>query len=679
MSASSESDDEEALLERLVALKSKQPDRSAVSAASEKGHRPTLHAAHQLTNATPSGLGRSLAGTAQPPQLLAADASHTAGASSAWLSGPFPAPAETDLELELLLEAERAQQLLILRGRLARLCGEQGLHTPPMNAFERWRMLGAWNDASGPPDIPGAASAGRDGGVAAGGGTSKARCEAADPLLPLRAACCACPESTLAGAAHVRLRPPNAWLQDDLCRAGIDRGAAGEIATAMADASGAAAGAVRERRKQLQAAEVGETRGLLRDGGDGAPAKKKTRRGATGASGGGSGADVTGGSSDRAMGGSRACGYHGTAGVAASPAAQSDPVDVQEVDADTVRLAWRGHSACLTRAMLCKLRSLFLHTAGLAGQGAQQGTTPGETGAKGGLANPDRDPDPNALVGGGCLTAQDDSVGSGSGDDTASGGGGDRPLTPVGVERAFRLCALRLLLRYESIGCAGMHASIGGGVHSVLRQHLGVRFECCASPLNAFHGAAAYCSAFADTDAPFGSLGSFSAFAPTNGAYELNPPFVPGLIDAAVDHALRLLSRAAAASEALTFVLVLPGWLDSLGYAAVAQSPHTRNRLLVAAVDHGFVDGAVHVRPSAYRQSPFDTCIFVCQTDAAHEADGQLLAALERALAECTPTPEAIAAVPMSERARGGRGGGHGRVGRKLRKRKRGGKGKERG
>jgi len=212
-------------------------------------------------------------------------------------------------------------------------------------------------------------------------------------------------------------------------------------------------------------------------------------------------------------------------------------------------------------------------------------------------------------------------------------------------------------------------------VHAVLGSRLGVAFECCASPLNAYHGAG-YCSAFADTDLPFGSRGTFAGFAPLTGAYELNPPFVPGFIDACAAHALALLARADTRKEPLSFVVVLPGWLDSLGYQALAQSAFTRRTLLIAAVDHGFVDGAQHARARSYRQSPFDTCVFFAQTDAAAKAnpvtDG-VVAEVERALAACTPTAEALAAVPPSERVRGG---GHGRVGKKPRKARRGGGGR---
>lgn len=70
----------------------------------------------------------------------------------------------------------------------------------------------------------------------------------------------------------------------------------------------------------------------------------------------------------------------------------------------------------------------------------------------------------------------------------------------------------------------------------------------------------AYCSAFADTDAPFGSvgrlfrsdqcafiaspsLGSFFEFEPSCGSYEVNPPFIAEIISRMVDHLELLLAR----------------------------------------------------------------------------------------------------------------------------------------
>ncbi len=61
-------------------------------------------------------------------------------------------------------------------------------------------------------------------------------------------------------------------------------------------------------------------------------------------------------------------------------------------------------------------------------------------------------------------------------------------------------------------------------VFAALNREAGAEAECFASPLNAYF--ANFCSAFVDTDRWFGSRGSFFDFAPREGSYECNPPFV---------------------------------------------------------------------------------------------------------------------------------------------------------
>lgn len=48
----------------------------------------------------------------------------------------------------------------------------------------------------------------------------------------------------------------------------------------------------------------------------------------------------------------------------------------------------------------------------------------------------------------------------------------------------------------------GFQASMGGDAFDVLLRHLGVKMECFASPFNCRYFR--YCSAFKDTDKPFG-------------------------------------------------------------------------------------------------------------------------------------------------------------------------------
>ena len=91
----------------------------------------------------------------------------------------------------------------------------------------------------------------------------------------------------------------------------------------------------------------------------------------------------------------------------------------------------------------------------------------------------------------------------------------------------FNAAVWRLLARYDSIGGAGFQMAVGKDGFDVLAEMLGVQCECFASPLNCRFDK--YCSAFADTDCGFGSAGSFMSFEPTEGSFEANPPFVPGL------------------------------------------------------------------------------------------------------------------------------------------------------
>jgi phosphorylated CTD-interacting factor 1 len=190
---------------------------------------------------------------------------------------------------------------------------------------------------------------------------------------------------------------------------------------------------------------------------------------------------------------------------------------------------------------------------------------------------------------------------------------------------------------------SGFQAAAGPAVFEVLRTRLGVAFECFASPLNARYSR--YCSAFPDTDAPFGSAGSFFGFSPTKGAYELNPPFVPALLDRAASRALALTAAAEAAGSALTFAIALPGWGELEGRAGLLLSPLKRLSMRIAAADHGFVDGAAHARRDPFRASPYDTDVVVLQTAAAARKNPLDACALEQelraAFAACVPSEAA--------------------------------------
>lgn len=187
---------------------------------------------------------------------------------------------------------------------------------------------------------------------------------------------------------------------------------------------------------------------------------------------------------------------------------------------------------------------------------------------------------------------------------------------------AYRVFAL--LMRYESLGGSGYQAALGEDAFDALKSNLGVSCEVFASPLNCRYGS--FCSQFFDMDKYFGSLGSFFSdkFEPTRGSFEMNPPFVPETISKAVDKAESLLRRARESEEPLSFVVVVPAWKECKFWQALSKSEFLRIPAadIIAAEDHGFVDGAQHSRPARerHRVSSYDTGVFYLQSPAAADA-----------------------------------------------------------
>ncbi|KAH8070886.1 voltage-gated potassium channel [Aureococcus anophagefferens] len=205
-----------------------------------------------------------------------------------------------------------------------------------------------------------------------------------------------------------------------------------------------------------------------------------------------------------------------------------------------------------------------------------------------------------------------------------------------GGDAPFEEDLFRVLCRYAGAAGHGFHAALPSRAFACLRDVGGVTLECFASPLNCYFSP--FCSASLVDDAPFGSIGSFFDFHPTGGSYEVNPPFVDDVLARAVDHARELL---AAATKPLSFVFVVPGWTDSDAWARLSGSPFLRDGpLLVAADDHGYVDGAQHSRRDRHRASPYDTAFFFLQNDAGYAAwpPKRTKPALRRAMASGKPT-----------------------------------------
>lgn len=142
----------------------------------------------------------------------------------------------------------------------------------------------------------------------------------------------------------------------------------------------------------------------------------------------------------------------------------------------------------------------------------------------------------------------------------------------------------------------GLFCDLAPQVHELLKSRFGVSHECFASPLNAFFPS--FCSAFPDTDAAFGSAGSFWTWEPDfrrGGGYEVNPPFVADVMLSMAERLDGFLGREGAGG--ITFVVVVPGWLDDPGIRAMMASPFKRFDFTIPKADHGFCDGLSPAHP----------------------------------------------------------------------------------
>ena len=140
--------------------------------------------------------------------------------------------------------------------------------------------------------------------------------------------------------------------------------------------------------------------------------------------------------------------------------------------------------------------------------------------------------------------------------------------------QGFHCALFNLLARYNALLGHGMQCALPEDVFQVLHKWVQTNFECFASPLNCRYSS--YCSAFPDTDAVFGSKGSFFDFYPTRGSYEVNPPFIESVMTAAVQHAHSLLEKS---DDALSFVFIMPGALLSVIKSAPFSAPFSATLL----------------------------------------------------------------------------------------------------
>lgn len=198
------------------------------------------------------------------------------------------------------------------------------------------------------------------------------------------------------------------------------------------------------------------------------------------------------------------------------------------------------------------------------------------------------------------------------------------------AEAGFVDSAFCCLLRYQSVLQRGFQGACTAEVFAALKELFDARFECFASPLNCRYRS--MCSAFPDTDAAFGSLGSFFALNPQSGSFQLNPPFLDDIITAMASRLEVLLAAADARKSVLTFLVIVVANQGSRSGSAALRTlekhAFCRAQLVCQKNKHCYYDGDQHASEES-RLSPCDTAVYILQSRQAYK--------------ENAPTPERLA------------------------------------
>ena len=162
---------------------------------------------------------------------------------------------------------------------------------------------------------------------------------------------------------------------------------------------------------------------------------------------------------------------------------------------------------------------------------------------------------------------------------------------------------MTLLIDEKSVG---NQAAVPHQLMDYLNENFGVDFECFASPMNSHFKN--FCSAFKDTDSPFGSKGTFFEYFPKEGSFECNPPFTENVMNKMVEHIHLLLDES---TGPMSFIIFLPNWEDHNAIIDLTNSNYNRKDVIAKAKEHSYRDSeqvncfkAVH-----------DTKIFILQND----------------------------------------------------------------
>jgi Phosphorylated CTD interacting factor 1 WW domain len=180
----------------------------------------------------------------------------------------------------------------------------------------------------------------------------------------------------------------------------------------------------------------------------------------------------------------------------------------------------------------------------------------------------------------------------------------------TGPDALFEVDLSRLSYMYDILDGKGLQWAAPPAVFRLL-QHIGCDTELFASPLNC--NLTHYYSLF-EYDKLFGSKGNFFSAPETNfreGIYEVNPPFINEIFVKSTERIIHFLEVAESSGKGLTFIYIMPGWIDNESFALINSSKYKQQEIVLEKSDHYYYESST----SSFIPARFYTHVIILTTD----------------------------------------------------------------
>lgn len=179
---------------------------------------------------------------------------------------------------------------------------------------------------------------------------------------------------------------------------------------------------------------------------------------------------------------------------------------------------------------------------------------------------------------------------------------------PPGEDYLIKFRLWKLLNNYSLLDGLSYQWSLPPETFDLLTNSCGLKAELFASPLN--HHVKNYYSLF-ELDREFGSSGDFfesnyKDFS-SGGFYEANPPFIESVFIQASQLILKYLEFAKEDKIDLSFMWIMPDWLDSFAYRRLKASSFFRKELVLRKGQHKYWE----YRKNRIIQANFNTHVLI--------------------------------------------------------------------